>query len=140
MMDSLASMTLPLEHRRPLRLVIVEDEAIIALALQQALKSLGHHVCAVAATAPSAVTAAAEHRPDLILMDIKLQGEEDGICAALAIWSRYRIRSLFMSAFDTASTHLRALAAQPVGFLAKPYRLDDLRRTLETLTPQRIAC
>ncbi len=125
---------------KSLRIVIVEDEAIIALALQQALKSIGHDICAVAATAPEAISAAGQHRPDIVLMDIRLQGDQDGIFAAEAIWSRYRIRSLFLSAFDTASTHLRALTAQPLGFLAKPYRLDELRRALDGVEARSLAC
>lgn len=139
-MDALSVLAAPVPRTPELRLLIVEDEAIIALALQQALAMLGHRVCAIAATAPDAVAAAALHQPDLVLMDIKLQGDEDGICAALAIWGRFRIRSLFMSAFDTAATHMRALAAQPVGFLAKPYRMEELRRMLDGLALQRIAC
>lgn len=118
----------------------MEDDAIIALALQQGLLSLGHQVCAVAATAADALEAAGAHQPDLVLMDIRLHGDEDGISAAEKIWNRFRIRSLFTSAFDAATTRVRTVAAEPLGFLAKPYRLDELRRTLDDLPIRRVAC
>lgn len=131
---------MPVTKHRQLRIVIVEDEAIIALALKQALTSLGHDVCAMATNAKGAIEAVEQHRPDVVLMDIMLQGEEDGISAAQTIWFRFRIRSLFMSAFDTASIRLRAVTAQPFGFLAKPYRLEELRCTLENLPINRVTC
>ncbi|WP_162305813.1 response regulator [Oleisolibacter albus] len=117
----------------PLRLIICEDEAIIAMGLQMMVTAFGHEVCAVCASAEEAVAAAEQHRPDLVLMDVMLRGPGDGIEAACAIRSRFGIPSLIMTAIDGPQVRERMAAARPYGFLSKPYRPDILRRCLEQL-------
>lgn len=122
---------------RPLRLLVAEDEAVIALGLKQVLLSAGYEVCAIVATARDAVEAAGRMHPDLVLMDIMLR-DGDGVDAACTIWASYRIRSLFMSALDATSLHDRAAAAYPLGFLTKPYRCEDLLSRLEQAARVRV--
>lgn len=111
--------------RRPLRLLVVEDEAVIALGLRHFLLDAGFEVSDMVATAHGAVEAAGRTRPDVVLMDIMLR-DGDGVDAACRIWALYRIRSLFMSALDAPALRDRAAPAHPLGFLTKPYRCEDL--------------
>ena len=119
-----------------LTLLICEDEAIIALALEQALEAMGHQICAIVATAEEAVAAACRYRPDAVMMDIMLRGPRDGIEAAREILVRFGIRSLFMTAVDAPAIRERAEQVKALGFLMKPYRADELRQTLLRLQPQ----
>ncbi|HYE51064.1 MAG TPA: response regulator [Azospirillaceae bacterium] len=121
---------LPDHRQRPLRILIVEDEAIIALGLEQIVEDLGHEVCALVTTADAAVDAADRHHPDLVLMDVMLRGGSDGLEAARRIWERHGIRSLITSALDVPTLRERAAPAKPLGFVSKPYRAEDLRATL----------
>ena len=114
----------PVRSRR-VRILIVEDEAIPAMLLEEMVEDLGFTVCGKAVSGPGAVMAAEDYRPDLVLMDIRLAQGTDGIDAAIEIRQRLGIPSLFMSAFSDQATMVRAQAAQPVGFVGKPY--DDAR-------------
>ncbi|MEA1650591.1 response regulator [Nitrospirillum sp. BR 11164] len=115
------------------RIVVVEDEALIALGLQQILLQQGHEVCAVAASVEEAVEAVDHHRPDLVLMDVMLRGGDDGVEAAERIWKRFGIRSLFTSAVD-ANTLRNRVHSVSLGFITKPYRPEDFQRSLEALS------
>lgn len=121
--------------RVPLTILVCEDEAIIALALRQALEYMGHRVCGVAATADDGVALACIHRPDMVMMDIMLRGARDGIDAAREILDLTGCRCLFMTAVDGPMVRERAAAVRPLGFLRKPYRAEELRRIMETVTP-----
>lgn len=88
---------LTFEKAGPPRIMIVEDEPLIALDLSSILQEMGCAICAVAETAEEAVEAARRERPDLILADIRLQGEEDGISAIQRIWDDRRVPVLFVS-------------------------------------------
>jgi CheY-like chemotaxis protein len=85
------------EKAEPPRIMIVEDEPLIALDLSSILQEMGCTICAVAETAEEAVEAARRERPDLILADIRLQGEEDGISAIQRILDDRRVPVLFVS-------------------------------------------
>ncbi|EWY41258.1 response regulator receiver [Skermanella stibiiresistens SB22] len=113
------------EPSSDVRILIVEDEAIPAMLLEEMVEDLGFLVCGKAVSGPGAVMAAEDYRPDLILMDIRLANGTDGIDAAVEIRQRWGIPSLFMSAFSDHATMTRAQAADPVGFVGKPY--DDVR-------------
>ncbi|MBB6250520.1 response regulator [Nitrospirillum iridis] len=115
------------------RIVIVEDEALIALGLEQILLQQGHEVCAVAACVDEAVAAVDRHRPDLVLMDVMLRGGDDGVDAAERIWTRFGVRSLFTSAVDAGTLRRRAPSVS-LGFITKPYRPEDFQRSLERLS------
>ena len=119
------------DDARRVRILIVEDEAIPAMLLEEMVEDLGFIVCGKAVSGPGAVMAAEDYRPDLILMDIRLAQGTDGIEAAVEIRQRMGIPSLFMSAFSDKGTMARAEAAQPVGFVGKPYDETRLRIALD---------
>ncbi|GEO38408.1 hypothetical protein SAE02_25560 [Skermanella aerolata] len=123
-----------------LQILLVEDEAISALALKRLVARLGHEVCAVTAMAEDAIRLAGEILPDIILMDIRLAGEMDGITAAREIRDRFGIGSIFMTANSDPATRALAENAQPLGFMAKPYSpmmvKTTLRHAAEQLGPQ----
>lgn len=120
------------------RILVVEDEWLVAHESESALEDAGYVVVGVAASADEAVTMADIHRPDLVLMDIRLQGDGDGIDAAIEINRRLRIRSVFVTANVDAPTRERAQAAEPVAWIAKPYStqqlLNDVADALDEIT------
>lgn len=115
---------------RKLRVMIVEDEFIIALELEMVLSDLGLEVVASANTVDKAVQLAGEVRPDFITMDVKLPGERDGISGATEIFERFGIRSVFVSAYKDDEMLARAQAAQPLGWVRKPVSPAALRAVL----------
>ena len=104
-----------------LRIIIVEDDVFIRLDLMTHLMAAGHAIVGTADSAAEAVSLAEREHPDLVLMDVRLVGEGDGIEAATEIWRRLAVRSLFVSANLDAGARARAAAANPVGFLEKPF-------------------
>jgi DNA-binding NarL/FixJ family response regulator len=120
---------------RSFRVLIVEDEVLVALEASDILASAGHDVIGSAVTAEEAVRKARELKPDLILMDIRLLGKRDGIEAATEIWQRLGLRSLFVSAYSDRETTARAAEANPIGFLAKPFTEDSLLDAVRRLAP-----
>jgi PAS domain S-box-containing protein len=100
---------------------IVEDEAIVANDIRETLISLGYGVAGIARTGESAVEKVAEVRPDLVLMDIHLAGTMDGIEAAGMIHARYGIPVIFLTAYADNALLERAKAAEPYGYIIKPY-------------------
>jgi CheY-like chemotaxis protein len=113
-----------------LRILIVEDEFFIALDAEEQAKALGHAVVGIAVSADEAIRLAAEERPDVVLMDIRLAGAEDGITAAREIRSRYGIQSIFVTANTDPSTLTQAKAVGPIGVLEKPLTQERLKAKL----------
>jgi two-component system cell cycle sensor histidine kinase/response regulator CckA len=116
--------------QRPARLLIVEDEPLIALDLRQRVTLLGYTVVALAATGPEAIHQALAHRPDLVLMDIRLQGAMDGIEAAAFLRTQLELPVVYLSAYVDETTLARAHATRPAGYLCKPFAERDLQHTL----------
>lgn len=108
------------------RVLAVEDDFFVALEMETALAEAGFDVIGPAKTAEDAERYAAEMRPDLVVMDIRLLSRRDGIDAALAIFNTTGIRSIFATAHDDAHTRARAAGAQPLGWITKPYTMDAL--------------
>ena len=114
------------EHRltansaRPLRAVIVEDEAIISMELAMILEDLGVVVMGTAMDAVQAEALVTLHRPDFMTMDINIKGNRDGISAAQSIFATHGVRSIFISAFGDAETKSRALGAKAFAWITKP--------------------
>jgi len=106
--------------RRSERILIVEDDYLVALQFENALTEAGYVVVDIASTAAEAMQLVPDHRPDLVLMDIRLAGPQDGIHAATEILGRFGVRSIFVSAFTDPATRERAHPAQPLAWLAKP--------------------
>lgn len=115
-----------------LRLMVVEDEALIADELQHRLESLGHQVVAVCDTADSAVAAADRERPDLVLMDIRLKGEGDGIQAAERIYAQLGLPVVYLTAHSDQATFARARGGSGIfGYLIKPVQERELVIAIE---------
>lgn len=116
---------------KPTRILIVEDEALIAAHIEEALEDAGYGVLGPFSDGGEAVESISERRPDLVLMDIKLAGELDGIDAALEIRRRHRLPVVFLTAFADGALVERARKAEPYGYLLKPVREKDLLVTIE---------
>lgn len=113
------------------RLLVVEDEGIIAADLASRLEDLGHEVVGTAATADEACAAASRLKPDLVLMDIVLQGPQTGISAAKRIRDSLDIPVVFVSSHaDTATLH-SAIGATPFGYVLKPFNERELQIAVE---------
>jgi two-component system, response regulator PdtaR len=108
------------------RIVVVEDDVFIRLDLMTHLQAAGHSIVGSADSANDAIRVVERERPDLVLMDVRLLGERDGIEAATEIWERFAIRSLFVSANLDPAARAKAAAANPVGFLEKPFTRTGL--------------
>ena len=123
-----------MEPARPARILIVEDDFLVAADVEAALLDAGFNVVGIAESADRAVEFAAVQKPALILMDIRLAGDSDGIDAAVEIYREHGIRSLFASAHSDAVARARAEPARPLGWLPKPYSmgrmLDAVRSAL----------
>jgi len=108
------------------RILIVEDEFIVSMEMESALAEAGFTVVGVANSADQAVQYAVRERPDLVIMDIRLIGQRDGIDAAIEISRSTGIRCVFATAHRDVQTLARAEAAAPLGWLTKPYTRDML--------------
>ena len=115
-----------LRTRAKARVLIVEDESLLSMVVEDALTYEGYEVVGTARTEPEAVSLAIAHTPDLVLMDIRLAGNSDGIAAAAQIFERTGIRCLMATAFTDDKTKARAAPVQPLGWLAKPYDQEDM--------------
>ncbi|MCE9600325.1 MAG: response regulator [Spirochaetia bacterium] len=113
------------------KILIVEDESIVALNLQNRLKSLGYGVAGVAASGEDAVKRCGEVQPDLVLMDIMLQGEMDGIGAAERIRKNYDVPVVYLTAYADDVTLDRAKMTEPFGYILKPFEVKEIRTTVE---------
>jgi PAS domain S-box-containing protein len=113
------------------RLLIVEDERIVARDLAQTLTDLGYAVVGTSATGDDAVAQAHDHQPDLVLMDIRLAGVKDGIQAAAEIRSERDIPIIFLTAHSDDDTLRRAKQTGPLGYLIKPFKAAELRCAIE---------
>lgn len=120
--------------RKPLRVVIVEDEAIIAMELEMLLEELNVEVIGVALSAAEAEAMVAAERPDCVTMDINIQGDRDGVDAACNIFQKYGVRSIFVSAYGNADIKARAEPANPIGWVTKPvepHKLEEMLRGVD---------
>jgi CheY-like chemotaxis protein len=113
------------------KVLIVEDDEIIAYIEKWRLSKLGFDVCGTAVTGEEALQYAADTRPDIVLMDISLKGGSDGIETARQIKADFNIPVIFVSAYIDQATISRAKAIGPDGFIRKPFDDDDMRIALE---------
>lgn len=113
------------------RILVVEDETITAADIEDTLQECGHTVVDVVATEQAAIDAADRHKPDLVLMDIRLKGDDDGTRAARIIRERFGIPTIFLTAHSEDETLDRAKLSQPVGFIIKPFTSNGLRSTVQ---------
>ncbi len=113
------------------RILIVEDETIVARDIQTQLQGLGYEPVGYATRGDNAIAMTDELRPDLVLMDIQLSGPMDGIMAAQIIRTRFGLPVVFLTAYATDETLARAKLTEPFGYLLKPFSVHELRIALE---------
>lgn len=113
------------------RVLIVEDEKIIALDLQRRLERFGYIICETCSEGVDAIEKAKLHKPDIILMDIMLNGPMDGIEAAKIIKQNQRIPVVFLTAYVDDRTLERAKTAEPYGYILKPFKERELYTAID---------
>jgi PAS domain S-box-containing protein len=113
------------------QVLVVEDENVVAKAIQTELREMGYSVPAIAATGEEAIKKAVELRPDVVLMDIVLKGRMDGIEAAQQLRSQLDVPVVYLTAYGDAKTLARAKPTEPFGYLLKPYEEKELHTTIE---------
>lgn len=112
------------------RILIVEDESIVALDIVNSLESLGYVVAGQTDRGETAIQMAEEIRPDLVLMDVRLKGQMNGIQAAEQIYARFDIPIVFLSAHSDTLTLQSAMLSQAYGFIGKPFEYRELKSTI----------
>src|SRR5258708_2988905 len=113
------------------QILVVEDEGIVARSLQRELRDFGYEVPLIASSGPDAIAKAASSQPDLVLMDIVLKGQMDGIEAARHMREELRIPVIYLTAYEDDETVQRARATEPFGYLIKPLEERELHTTIE---------
>jgi DNA-binding response OmpR family regulator len=108
------------------RVLIVEDDVPLSTVVEDTLTYEGYAVVGTARSAEEAISMAVAHGPDLVLMDVKLLDNSDGIAAAGEILERTGIRCLMATGQDDAKTKARAAMVQPLGWLPKPYGNEEM--------------
>jgi two-component system response regulator LytT len=111
--------------------LVVEDESIVSKDIQMSLKKLGYNVVGSAATGEKAVELANELQPDIVLMDIMLKGQMNGIEAAGAIKQSNKIPVIYLTAYTDESTLAKAKVTEPYGYIIKPFKEIDLHTSIE---------
>ncbi len=120
--------TSPPAHRN---ILIVEDESIIAMEIAARLQKLGYRVAATVNNGPEAIAKAEDLQPDLVMMDIYLKGEMDGVEAAATIKAGTKVPIIYLTANTDEQTFQRAKVTEPFGYLLKPFNEQELHRTIE---------
>lgn len=113
------------------KIMVVDDDRTTATVIKLQLQNLGYQVPALASSAPQAVQNARQYQPDIVLMDIHLGDGPDGIDAAITIQQEFSIPVIYVTAHADDQTFQRAKRSQPLGYINKPLRENDLRTTLE---------
>lgn len=111
--------------------MVVEDETVVARDIERTLVGLGYRITANVRTAREALDAMKAARPDIVLSDIRIKGDLDGIELATLTRDRFRVPVVFLSSYADEATLARAKAADPYGFVLKPFRVRELRVGLE---------
>jgi CheY-like chemotaxis protein len=116
----------------PAKILIVEDEAITAIDIKDTLEKRDFEVVSIVSDGKEAIKKAEEHKPDLILMDIFLNGEIDGIEAARKIMTFLDVPVIYLSAFCDKKAFQRAKLTEPYSFLSKPFNSEKLISFIDT--------
>lgn len=112
-------------------ILVVEDERIVAKDIQISLEQLGYTVPAIAASGIEAINKAAENVPDLVLMDINLKGDMDGVEAARHINTRFNVPVIYLTAYSDDQTLERAKLTDPIGYILKPFKARELHAAIQ---------
>ena len=113
------------------KILVVEDEAIVAMDLEEQLREMGYDVCATTDCGQDALALIEQHRPNLVLMDIVIKGDMDGIETARHIGRGLQTPVVFLTSHSDSSTVSRAILAAPYGYVTKPFQSKDLRAAIE---------
>ena len=119
---------------KPPKILIVEDEVLFAMDLGQILEIQGYVLCETAVRGKEAVEIAERDKPTLVLMDINLKGEMNGIDAAREIRSRFGIPVIFMTGYSDENTKKAAMVAKPAGYVTKPFDIDALLALIDSIS------
>jgi len=114
-----------------INVLVVEDESIVSKDIQHSLKKLGYHVVGAAATGDKALELVKTENPDIVLMDIMLKGEMNGIEVAEIVKNEYNIPVIFLTAYADESTLSKAKVTEPYGYIIKPFKEIDLHTSIE---------
>jgi DNA-binding LytR/AlgR family response regulator len=112
-------------------ILVVEDESIVSKDIQHSLNKLGYNVVGAAATGEKALGLAREFKPDIVLMDIMLKGDMNGIQTAEIIRNEFSIPVVFLTAYADESTLSKAKITEPYGYIIKPFKEIDLHTSIE---------
>ena len=115
----------------PFKILIVEDEMVIAANIALQLSSLGYEICGMLPTGEEALRFVQDNKPDLVLMDIQLKGSFDGIETALFMQKQRDTPVIYLTANSDDTHFARAKETNPLAFLSKPFRKQDVRRAVE---------
>jgi diguanylate cyclase (GGDEF)-like protein/PAS domain S-box-containing protein len=124
---------------KPTRILLVEDESVIAFDLEMQLTNLNYEVVAIVASGELAIDRAGELNPEIVLMDINLAGDMDGIEAARTVREHFKIPVVFLTAYAEDDILQRAEASRPYGYLVKPCEGRELHATLQMALVRRMA-
>lgn len=113
------------------KILIVEDENIVAKMIQESLIDLGYRISGLVSSGDEAIRSIEEIRPDVILMDIKLNGDQDGIEIAEVIKARFKIPVIYLTAYADGETLRRAKITEPYGYILKPFKSRELNAIIE---------
>lgn len=117
---------------KPINILIVEDELILAKNLAHKLKYCGYEVLGIVDSGVKAIAKVAEAQPDIILMDIVLKGDMNGIATSQKIQAEYQIPIIYLSSYSDRNTLKQARETHPQGYIVKPYNIEDVKATIES--------
>lgn len=117
--------------QKPTRILVVEDVNNVATVLKARLESYGYEICDVVNTGQKAIDSTLRYKPDLILMDIMLEGEMNGIEAAARIQKQTNVPIIYLSCLSDQKVMDRAIETNPYGYIVKPYDSAELRFSIE---------
>jgi two-component system, response regulator PdtaR len=118
-------------QKKAVRILIVEDVANVATVLKARLETFGYEICDVVNTGRKAIDGTIRHRPDLVLMDIMLDGAMTGIEAAGEIQKKVSVPIIYLSCLSDDQVMDRAIETNPYGYIVKPYDSAELRFSIE---------
>lgn len=117
---------------KEMNILIVEDEMIVAMMIKLKLLNMGYRFAGHATSGEDAIKMVKEVKPDLVIIDIYLKGEIDGIEAASEIFRSYAIPIIFLTGDPSNETRVKASIANPVGYLQKPFMEEELEYVIES--------
>ncbi len=119
------------DGNRAATILIVEDEDLVARDLKKRLTELGYEVAGIKHSGQGAINGVEKSKPDIVLMDIMLKGDIDGVTAAGEIKSRFEIPVIYLTAYSDDDTLARAKITEPFGYLLKPFEIRELHTAIE---------